>query len=584
MNYLALGTAALAAALLSLPAWAHDDERCPLGKSLRLVNGRIHTMDSRDRVVSSVLIRNGRFAAVGHDGHHGADDCTEVVYLRGRTVVPGIIDNHNHIVLLGLRPGHDTRIENARSIAEVLGTFAARAREIPAGQWLTALGGFNINQFTPPPATPRMPTLQELDSVTPSHPVLVMQGFNGPTVTNSLGKSFFQPLGITVDDTTGAIPTGGMSVRALNALRGLQTFDEQKRGLGYAMTYAAEVGVTTHLDQGGFPNVGVPNSDNAVDALANFDRYRAYDSLRALYHEGKIFNRIWINFLHMETDPQTPELRARLLNVFNDFGDDRVRILGIGEFTAGSLFFAGTPVWLDGTRLVAMARWRNENHTLGFNIGGIPDWKLIIDGWQTVHDEVSAIPGLEDGITNLRWVLAHVPFIDTEYLERLKGLGGGISLVGGWRYISGTAAGNGPPFRLIVDSGIRAGMSSDGMQISPMNPWLGMYYAVTGRNARGELINPGQLATRKEILRLYTAANDWFHNLDGKIGAIEEGSFADLIVLSDDYFDPKKVSDEEIKDIYSVLTIVNGEVVHDNRDGRKPMYWNRDYRRRLKLN
>jgi predicted amidohydrolase YtcJ len=585
MNYLALGTAALAAALLSLPAWAHDDERCPLGKSLRLVNGRIHTMDSRDRVVSSVLIRNGRFAAVGHDGHHGADDCTEVVNLRGRTVVPGIIDNHNHIVLLGLRPGHDTRIENARSIAEVLGTFAARAREIPAGQWLTALGGFNINQFTLPPAAPRMPTLQELDSVTPNHPVLVMQGFNGPTVTNSLGKAFFTALSPTIPVAdNGAIATGGMSVRALNALRGLQTFDEQKRGLGYAMTYAAEVGVTTHLDQGGFANIGVPNSDNSVDALASFDRYRAHDSLRALYHEGKIFNRIWINFLHMEEDLATPELRARLLNAFNDFGDDMLRVLGIGEFTAGNPFVPGSQFWFNGTRLVAMARWRNENHSLGFPVGGIPDWKVIIDGWQTVHNEVSAIQGLEDGITNLRWVLAHVPFIDTEYLERLKGLGGGISLVGGWRYISGTAAGNGPPFRLIIDSGIRAGMSSDGMQISPMNPWLGMYYAVTGRNARGDLINPGQLTTRKEILRLYTAANDWFLNLDGKIGTIEEGSYADLIVLSDDYFDPKKVSDEEIKDIHSVLTIVNGEVVHDNRDGRKPMYWNRDYRRRLKLN
>ena len=141
-----------------------------------------------------------------------------MINLRGRTVVPGIIDNHNHIVLLGLRPGHDTRIENARSIAEVLGTFAARAREIPAGQWLTALGGFNINQFTPPPAAARMPTLQELDSVTPNHPVLVMQGFNGPTVTNSLGKSFFQGLGITVDDATGAIEMGPQSTR-LNALR-----------------------------------------------------------------------------------------------------------------------------------------------------------------------------------------------------------------------------------------------------------------------------------------------------------------------------------------------------------------------------
>jgi predicted amidohydrolase YtcJ len=578
MNFIWLAASALAAILVSLSVQAQDDERCKQGKSLRLVNGKIHTMDSRDRVVSSVLIRNGRFAAVGSDGHHGGDDCTQEINLRGRTAVPGIIDNHNHVVLLGLRPGHDTRIENARSIAEVLDTFKARAREIPAGQWLTALGGFNISQFTPPPATARMPTLQELDTVTPAHPVLVMQGFNGPTATNSLGKAFFTALSPTIPVAdNGAIASGGMSIRALNALRGLQTFTEQKRGLGYAMTYAAEVGVTTHLDQGGFPNVGVSNSDNGVDALANFDRYRAYDSLRALYDEGKIFNRIWINFLHMEADPATPELNARLLNVFNDFGDDMVRVLGIGEFTGGGLFPTGD-AWRNGTRLVAMARWRNENHSLGFNVAGIPDWKIIIDGWQSVHDEVRVMPGLSDGITNLRWVLAHVPFMDTEYLNKLKGLGGGISLVGGWRYISGTAAGNGPPFRLIIDSGIRAGMSSDGMQISPMNPWLGMYYAVTGRNARGDLINAGQLTTRKEILRLYTADNDWFLNLDGKIGTIEEGRFGDLIVLSDDYFDSKKVSDEEIKDVHSVLTVVNGKVVHDNLDGKKRMYWNRDSR------
>jgi hypothetical protein len=346
------------------------------------------------------------------------------------------------------------------------------------------------------------------------------------------------------------------------------------------MTYAAEVGVTTHLDQGGFTYSGRPiDSNNDVDALANFDQYRAHDSLRALYHEGKVFNRIWINFLHMEEKLDTPDLKARLLNAWNDFGDDMVRVVGIGEFTAGSPFVPGSQFWRNGTKLVAQARWRNENHSLGFPIGGIPDWKIIIDGWQGVHDEVRTMPGLADGITNLRWVLAHVPFIDTEYLNRLKGLGGGISLVGGWRYISGTATGNGPPFRLIIDSGIRSGMSSDGMQISPMNPWLGMYYGVTGRNARGDLINAGQLTTRNEILRLYTAANDWFLHADGKIGTIEEGSFGDLIVLSDDYFDARKVSDEEIKDITSVLTVVNGKVVHDNLDGRKRMYWNRDSRR-----
>jgi predicted amidohydrolase YtcJ len=112
-----------------------------------------------------------------------------------------------------------------------------------------------------------------------------------------------------------------------------------------------------------------------------------------------------------------------------------------------------------------------------------------------------------------------------------------------------------------------------------MNPWLGMYYAVTGKNARGDLINAGQLVTRKEALRLYTAANDWFLNADGRIGTIEEGRLGDLIVLSDDYFDPKKVSDEQIKDIYSVLTVVDGKVVHDDLNGRKRMYWNREGRR-----
>jgi predicted amidohydrolase YtcJ len=577
MKVVSLAAGALAVSVVSLSAWAAE-ESCKHGKALRLVNGRIHTMDHKDRVVSTVLMRNGRFVAVG-DARSGDDHCVQVIDLGGRTVVPGVIDNHNHIVLLGLRPGHDTRIENARSMPEVIATFRARVRDIPEGEWLTALGGFNISQFMPPPTAARMPTLAELDDASNKHPILVMQGFSGPTATNSLGKKFFAGLTppIAVTDS-GEIVGANDSTRALNALRGLQTFDEQKRGLGYAMTYAAEVGVTTHLDQGGFPNAGVPNHNNTTDQLAHFDRYRAYDALRALYQEEKIFNRIWINFLHMETDLSTPELRARLLNVFNDFGDDMVRVLGIGEFTAGNIFFAGSQVWLNGTRLVAQARWRNENHSLGFNIGGRPDWQLIIEGWEQVHEETAKIPGLDDGIKKLRWVLAHVPFMNEDYLDRLKKLGGGISLVGGWRYISGNAAQNGPPFRLIVDSRIPAGLSSDGMQISPMNPWLGMYYAVSGCNARGLLINAGQQVTRKEALQLYTAKNDWFLNLDGKIGTIEEGNYADLIALSADYFDDKKVTTEGIKDIYSVLTVVNGKVVHDDLDGRKRMYWKLDRR------
>jgi len=341
-------------------------------------------------------------------------------------------------------------------------------------------------------------------------------------------------------------------------------------GLQDAMAYAAGVGVTTHLDQGGFPA-----ANNNTDGAAHFDRYRAHDSVRALYHEGKLINRIWINFLHLEGDPQTPELQARLLNSWDDFGNHMLRVLGIGEFTGGPDFLVpGTPAWQHGTKLVALAGWRNENHSLNFTVPpfqtGKPfDWQVIIDGWQAVHDDLVA-HGNPDGITKLRWVLAHVPFIDQEHLTRLKNLGGGINVLGGWRWLSGTATQNGPQFRLLLGSGIPLGMSSDGMQISVMSPWINLYYVVTGKNALGQVINGDQTLPRNDALRLYTANNGWFLNAEDKLGTIEEGKLADLVVLSADYF---SVKEESIKDIYSVLTVVNGTVVHDDLDGKSTAYW-----------
>jgi predicted amidohydrolase YtcJ len=557
---------AFAGIVATVPVVADDDrDDCKKRNAIRLVNGKIHTMDAKDRVVSSVLMQGGRFAAVG--GHTDGGDCVRTINLRGRTVVPGIIDNHNHIVLLGLRPGHDTRLENANSIQEALDTLAARAAGVPAGEWVTSIGGFSRNQFFPDPQSTRFPTLAELSTAIPNHPVFIMESFSGPGATNALGKAFFESRGITIG-ADGSVGVNTPSLTALFELRKLQTLATQKRGLQDAMAYAASVGITTHLDQGGFPAVG-----NNTDGAANFDRYRAFDSLRALYDEGKLTNRIWLNFLHLETDPQTPELQARLNNTFNDFGDRMLRILGIGEFTAGPFNLPGSPAWQNGTRLVAKAGWRNENHSLSAT-----DFKLIIDNWKIIHDELVA-SGNADGISKLRWVVAHVPFIDADYLQKLKALGGGVSLLGGWRWLTGSPTGNGPPFRTILNSGIKAGMSSDGMQISTMSPWINLYYVVTGKNARGVLINPGQQLTRKEGLRLYTADNGWFLNAEEQLGSIEPGKFADLVVLSDDYFDPVKVPDEKISDIRSVLTVVGGRVVYDDLEARNSKYWHRDSRK-----
>jgi predicted amidohydrolase YtcJ len=134
---------------------------------------------------------------------------------------------------------------------------------------------------------------------------------------------------------------------------------------------------------------------------------------------------------------------------------------------------------------------------------------------------------------------------------------------GAFSYVSGTGTAAGAPFRTILDHGIKAGIHLDGVHIAPLNPWFGVYYATTGRNALGALINDGQQITRDEAVRLYTSQNAWFLNMEGKLGTIETGKLGDLVVLDRDY---RTVSDAELTRIRPILTAVGGQVVHDSGD------------------
>src|SRR6202167_450322 len=236
-------------------------------RDLKLTNGRIVTMDKKNSIVTSVNIRDGLFAA--SDAKHSP--CAKTINLRGRTVVPGLVDNHNHIVLLGIRPGYDTRLETADSIAEVQAGIKARTMNVPAGAFITAMGGGNPAQFM----EKRLPTLAELDAAAPNHPVLVYQGFTGPAATNSKGKAFFTSKGIEVS-ATGAIAANAPSLAVLNALRAAQTFEDQKRGTLDAMSYAARVGVTTGADMGVFVIPGTPDVQDSFtfDTLDSGNPFR----------------------------------------------------------------------------------------------------------------------------------------------------------------------------------------------------------------------------------------------------------------------------------------------------------------------
>jgi predicted amidohydrolase YtcJ len=526
------------------------------GGDLLLVNGKIHTLDARNRVVSSALIRAGRFAALGHNLRRPSG--ARVIDLKGRQVLPGLVDTHNHFVLMGLRPGYHTPLENEYSIADVQETISARRAVVPAGQWITTIGGFNPSQF----AERRLPTRAELDDAVSDRPVFIQVSFAGPSTTNSRGREFFISKGIVVGEDgaiAGGTGLGGTSPtqQALYELRLLQTFEDKQRTTLDTMSYATRVGVTTHLDQGAWPSAAscgagcgcagdVPPScgQAPTDSAAHADEYGMHLPLVGLHREGRMTVRVRINFLLFEDDPTLPHLKARLANSWQFFGSDYLRTGGIGEFTSGGAIVTPNPTWVEATTLVARSGWRNENHSIV-----PPDDEVVISGWEAVNEVAP--------ITELRWVLAHVPFITDARLRRLKALGAGVNL-SGFRYFG---ADSGPPYRTILASGIRAAAGGDGMQIAPMNPFIHIYHATTGLNARGELINPGQQISRLAALRLWTSATPWFFD-DEPLGTIEVGNYGDLIVLNKDYF---KVPDEELKRLRSILTVVGGRVVHDAR-------------------
>jgi len=351
---------------------------------LILRNGRIHTMDGSGTVASVLAIRGGFVAYVGDSiaaAQRQFAGQPQVIDLHGRMAVPGLIDCHNHFVLMGNRPGHHTPLENATSIADVQALYKVRAATLPASprtpasadNFITTIGGFSPNQFK----EVRLPTLAELDAAVPDQPVFMMVGFTGPAVTNSLGKVFFDnvtgpyPVAVGADGSIAASPFegDGPATAALLALRQTLTLDDRKRSVRDAMAYSASVGVTTHLDQGAFQATNTP-----ADGSAHDNNYTMYNSFLSVYEEGNQRDaedeqqgivRLRTNYLLFDTETTIPVATARLQNAFPFFGSDLVRTGAVGEFLADiSLYAGGNPVWLNAALLAAKAGWRAEVHSL----------------------------------------------------------------------------------------------------------------------------------------------------------------------------------------------------------------------------
>jgi predicted amidohydrolase YtcJ len=508
---LAAGAAAVAAGDPAAdPRTASAAAQAATSGDLLLVNGKF--VDGRGQVATTLTIRGGRIASVGKQGALAPD--ARKIDLGGRTVVPGLFDAHVHYTRAGVNPGYEARrVERAFSMAELQAAIAERAKSVPPGEFITCIGGWNHTQL----AEGRRPTRTELDAAAPKHRVYI-SGTGGGTgaITNSLGSAFFSTKGVVVDAATGAVAA---AAPALAALQAAQTAEDKLRGTAELNAHANSLGLT-----------GVINAGNLDDQEL---------ALR-LWREDKLTVRM--RPLFPADSPQDVENRA--LNNFSQsgraVGDDLFRVAGFGERIGGT--DPMSPQFEPTARMIARHGWLLQQHSITLKEN---DFHLDV-----FHSIAREYP-----IGQLRWSIIHLQAIDDTRLKTLKELGCGASAQT-WTYMS-TAGG--PPFRRIVDSGIRAAVGTDSTNVSALDPWLSIFYMTTGRNLAGALTNDGQQITRVEALRLYTEGAAWFSFDDHHVGSFVEGKYADLAVLSHDFL---TVPDQMIRKIESVLTLVGGRVVH----------------------
>ena len=487
---------------------------------LALVNGRIYTFDDADRVVDSVLIRNGRFASVGQ----GPETARRVIDLQGRTVIPGLIDNHTHFVRIGNLPGYDARaLEAAFTVSAAQKIIAGRAAEAAENAFITALAGIARRQF----AERRFPTMAELDEAAPRHPVVISELMLGQT--NSLGRDALRRLGVSVSDE-GVVQNQNP---AFDALAKSLTQNDRKRQLLDAARYSLSIGLTTVMDMhGSTPGAGF------------LDRVTGHDALLELVRERSLNVRTRLFFAE-QTDVN--QLQAILDTRWREFGSDMCKVAGIGEWAPRGASYQ------ESLRRMAARGWIYHQHLIS-----AAEIQAHLENFERFEMQN---PGISVG--KLHWNLGHVGDITAEQIARANDLGVGLG-PHPWRYLS--ANNGGPAFRTILSNAkVPVGAGLDGARVAPLNPWAGIYFMVTGRNSGGALVNDGEQISRLDAVRLYAGPQQgWFTKEENVLGGIGVGRLADLAVLSKNFFDERAVPDKEIRTMTSILTIVDGRMVHDS--------------------
>jgi predicted amidohydrolase YtcJ len=528
---------------------------------LVLHSGRIATLDPKCPEATSIAIKDGRILDWNDTVVHQRGPGTKVIDLKGRRVVPGLNDSHLHVIRGGLNYNMELRWDGVPSLADALRMLHEQVARTPPGQWVRVVGGWSEFQF----AERRMPTLQEINAAAPDTPVFVLHLYcrallNGAALRAcGYSQDTPNPPGGEIQRDRSGNPTGLLIARPNAAIlystlaKGPKLPPEnQMNSTRHFMRELNRLGLTSIIDAGG--------------GFQNFPD--DYVVIQELHKRGEMTLRIAYN-LFTQKPKQEKEDFARWIKVTGPGqGDDFYRCNGAGEmlvFSAADFedfleVRPDLPSTLESelrevVTLLAANKWPFRLHAT---------YNESISRFLNVFEEVNR----EVPFKGLNWFFDHCETITDRNLERVRALGGGIAIQHRMAYqgeyfidrYGKSAAERTPPVRRMLELGIPVGAGTDATRVASYNPWVSLYWLVTGRTVGGVSMYPEKnCLTREEALRLYTQGSSWFSSESGKKGTIGPGQLADLVVLTDDYF---SVPETQIKGIESVLTIVDGKIVY----------------------
>ena len=534
-----------------------------MSADLILRNARFTTLDRSNPHASAVAITGGVFIAVGQeqDVMPLAGPSTRVIDLKGRRVLPGLIDNHLHIIRGGLNFNMELRWDGVRSLADAMAMLKRQVAVTPPPQWVRVVGGFTAHQFE----EKRLPTIEEINAVAPDTPVFLLHLYDRAL----LNAAALRAVGYTTDTPD---PPAGEIVRDAQGNPTGLLIAKPNAGILYAtlakgpkLPLDYQLNSTRHFMRE-LNRLGVTG---AIDAGGGFQNYpEDYAVIEKLAAEGQLTVRLAYNLFTQKPKGEKADFLNWTKTSKYKQGSDYFRHNGAGEM----LVFSAAdfedfrqprpdmPPEMEGeldevVRILAQNRW---------------PWRLHATYDETIARALDVFERVNRDIplAGLNWFFDHAETISDRSMDRIAALGGGIAVQHRMAYqgeyfverYGAAAAEATPPIGKMLQKGIKVSGGTDATRVASYNPWVSLAWLVSGKTVAGLRLYPQRnCLDRETALRMWTENVTWFSNEEGRKGRIQVGQLADLIVPDRDYF---SCPQDEIADTTSDLTLVGGKVVY----------------------